>query len=147
MPEPLRASSGARISAGVLAACALAVLITGAWLRPEPSGMGSHQQLGLPPCGWLLASGWPCPTCGMTTAFAAVTHVQPRAAWLAQPFGAVLAVATTVFFWGGLHVAVFGSQLGRVLERLLAARVIWVVGAMLLASWAYKCWQVRTGGG
>ena len=143
---PLRAPRAARISAAMLAGLALATLITASLLTPDPSGMGTHQRLGLPPCGWLLATGYPCPTCGMTTAFAAAAHAQPRASWHAQPFGALLALGTAVFFWGALHVAAFGSNLGRVFERLLAPRWLWPGLALFLAAWAWKVWQVRSGG-
>jgi hypothetical protein len=142
LPAPL----STRLAAGTLAFLALAVLTIGALIRPDPSGMGTHRQLGLPPCGWLAASGYPCPTCGMTTSFSAAAHVQARAAFHAQPFGALLALGTAVFFWGSLHVAVFGSQLARVCERLLMPRVLWPVCALFLACWVYKCWQVRSGG-
>jgi len=81
----------------------------------------------------------------MTTAFAAAAHGQPLAAFRAQPFGALLALGTAVFFWGALHVACFGSQLGRLFDRLLAPRIMWPVLGLFLAAWAYKIWQVRAG--
>ncbi len=108
--------------------------------------MGTHRQLGLPPCGWLAATGYPCPTCGMTTSFSAAAHAQPGASLHAQPFGALWALATAVFFWGAMHIAIFGSQLGRLFERLLAPRYLWPTAVLFLACWAWKCWQVRTGG-
>src|SRR5690606_33691507 len=65
-----RANAGARIVAcGVGAGC-LGVLGLAPWLTPAAAGHGTHGQLGLPPCGWVLAMGRPCPSCGMTTAFA-----------------------------------------------------------------------------
>ena len=53
---------------------ALTLLCVGAlWLatrlEPSPTGWGTHMQLGLPPCGFLVLTGRPCPSCGMTTAF------------------------------------------------------------------------------
>ena len=140
-----RATVSTRIGAAILAFLAFSVLLTGALLKPDPAGMGTHQQLGLPPCGWLAATGYPCPTCGMTTSFTALAHAQPAASLHAQPFGTLLALATTVFFWGALHVAVFGSQLGRCFERLLTGRYLWPACALFLAAWAWKCWQVRAG--
>lgn len=143
--QAIRAPSSTRIAAAVLAAAALAVLITAALIRPDPSGMGTHRQLGLPPCGWLASTGYPCPTCGMTTSFSAAANAKPIASVIAQPFAAIFALATAIFFWGALHVAVFGSNLARAFERLLAPRFLWPTGAFFLAAWAYKCWRVRTG--
>lgn len=142
-PARIRASAGARISAAILAFFALAVLITAACLKPSQAGVGTHTQLGLPPCGWMLAVGYPCPTCGMTTSFAAATHAEPVRAFVVQPFGAALAVATSIFFWGAMHVAVFGSMLGKVVEGLLKPKLLWPVLALFLLAWAYKVLQVR----
>ncbi len=144
--SPTLAPRGTRIAAAILAGFAIAVLVTAAMIRPDTSGMGTHRQLGLPACGWLATTGYPCPTCGMTTSFAAAANAEPIASVVAQPFGAVFALATAVFFWGSLHVAVFGSNLGRAFERLLAPRYLWPTGVAFLGAWAYKCWRVRTGG-
>lgn len=129
--------------AGVLAAVALAVLVTSSILRPAEAGVGTHTQLGLPACGWMLAAGYPCPTCGMTTSFAAAANAQPLRAISTQPFGAVLALLTSAFFWGALHVAVFGSKLGRIVESWLRPRVLWVVLVVFFLAWAYKVLVVR----
>ncbi len=142
---PLLAPRNTRIAAALLGALALGVLVTAALIQPDPSGMGTHRQLGLPPCGWLATTGYPCPTCGMTTSFSNAAHFNPRAAFHAQPFGALFALATAVFFWGSLHVVIFGSQLGRLFERFLSPRYLWPTAALFLMCWAYKCWQVRTG--
>ncbi|MBY0263774.1 MAG: DUF2752 domain-containing protein, partial [Phycisphaerales bacterium] len=100
-------------------------------------------QLGLPPCGWMVAANMPCPTCGMTTAFASAANAQPLAALTAQPMGALLALSTAVLFWGALHVAVLGSQLARIGVRILRPRVLWVVLALGLLAWGYKIAVVR----
>ncbi|HVU64090.1 MAG TPA: DUF2752 domain-containing protein [Phycisphaerales bacterium] len=140
----LRASIGTRLLAAFLGLIALSVLILAARLVPDPRGMGTHQQLDLPPCGWLLATGYPCPTCGMTTAFSNAAHARARASFEAQPFGALFAIATAIFFWGAMHVAVFASNLGRVFERLLAPRYLWPGLILFLAAWGYKAWQVHS---
>lgn len=128
----------------MLCLIALAVLVTAGMINPDPTGVGTHQQLGLPPCGWVLASGgYPCPTCGMTTAFAAAAHARPGVSLWAQPFGAALALATVVFFWGSLHVAVFGSMLTRALDPILKPRVLIVISVLFLLAWAYKAIQMK----
>ena len=43
-------------------------------LTPAPAGFGTHEQLGLPPCAFLHWTGFPCPSCGLTTCFAHAAH-------------------------------------------------------------------------
>ena len=44
------------------------------WLNPyddgQPLRMETHRQLGLPPCTFKVVTGYPCPSCGLTTSFA-----------------------------------------------------------------------------
>ncbi|MBX3357665.1 MAG: DUF2752 domain-containing protein [Phycisphaeraceae bacterium] len=132
------ASFGNRLlAAGVAVAC-LALLAVASTLSPASNGHGTHMQLGLAPCGWAVATGYPCPTCGMTTSFAAAVRAHPWDAIRAQPMGFLLALVTAVVFWGALHTAVFGSQLPRLGARLLAPRYLWLVAGIWAASWAYK---------
>lgn len=142
-PGEIRATAGSRWIALIVAALCLALLIVAWRLTPDGTGMGTHKQLGLPACGWVVAMNLPCPTCGMTTAFAAATGGRPGLAIWAQPFGALLAVAVAVVFWAALHVAVFGSMLGRFVERMLVGRVLWPTAALFAAAWIYKILQVR----
>src|SRR5947209_2100708 len=44
----------------------IGLLATAACLTPSPRGMGTHQQLGLPPCTVVQWFGVRCPSCGMT---------------------------------------------------------------------------------
>lgn len=81
----------ARAALLVLALALVAVLATAAALRPDPAGFGTHRQLGLPPCGFLAMTGRPCPSCGMTTAFAWAVRGRFDLAWQANPVGSVLA--------------------------------------------------------
>lgn len=95
-------------------------------------------QLGLPNCGWMMTMGKPCPTCGMTTAFAHASHGQFRKAIAVQPMGAALSLATAAAFWIGLYVAVTGSRIGAVCGNLARPRVLWVLAGAGAAAWAYK---------
>ena len=57
-----------------LGAGIIALLVLASTLSPDPSGIGTHEQLGLPPCGIQFAFGIPCPSCGMTTSWALATR-------------------------------------------------------------------------
>lgn len=126
-----------RILAALAALVLLALLGIGAALRPDPAGHGTHTQLGMPPCGFLSATGHPCPTCGMTTAVSLAARASPLASFKTQPFALLLALGAAVAFWGCLHVAVFGSRLGRLGGRLLRARVLWGFALLWGLSWVY----------
>ena len=39
-------------------------------LQPDGRGHGTHQQMGLPPCTFVVLFDVRCPTCGMTTSWA-----------------------------------------------------------------------------
>jgi hypothetical protein len=118
-------------------------LVAASFLKPSAAGHGTHEQLGLPPCTMLAVTGHPCPTCGMTTALAAMAHAQWLPAWRAQPFGAALALAAAALVWGCLHVALFGSGLARLGAKLLAPRILWIAAAAWAAAWIWKIatWQ------
>ena len=59
-------------------------------LTPDPSGFGTHTQLGLPPCGFLRLTALPCPLCGLTTAFAHMARLQLTSALHAHVLGPLL---------------------------------------------------------
>ena len=61
-------------------------------LSPSPNGLGTHQQLGLPPCFFHKLTGIPCPTCGMTTSFAHTVRLHFYEAFVTQPFGMLACV-------------------------------------------------------
>lgn len=127
-----------RLAAAIFAVLCLALLVVSSCLRPSAEGMGTHTQLGLPACGWLLATGYPCPTCGMTTSFAAAANSSILASARAQPFGTLLAVGTAIGFWGCLHVAAFGSRIGRICARMASTPVLVGLVILFLLSWGYK---------
>jgi len=96
----------------VLAPCA-AVLALSAWLVPSKAGYGTHRELGLPPCAFISQTGYPCPSCGMTTAFAAMAHGRFGAAWNAQPFGMVMFAMVAALAAAGLAELVTGRDVLR----------------------------------
>ena len=122
----------------------VAILITGSLLAvagsvtPDPVGLGSHRQLGFGPCPMVSWTGYPCPTCGMTTAFAYTVRGHLVSAFQAQPFGFLLAsatVLTAVLATGTLLTAsVWTINWYRVLPERLALLAV----VLVLAAWGYK---------
>src|ERR1051326_4605376 len=109
-PMPLIGWRGRLAALVVMMAC-LGTLGMAAWLRPEPSGMGSHRQFGLQSCQFERNTGLPCPTCGMTTSFAWFVRGNLLASFYVQPMGAILAMATTMIFWAAGYSAVSGKPI------------------------------------
>lgn len=141
---PRRITLPARIWAAVASACLLAVLVAAAFITPAPEGYNSHTQLGLAPCAWAGLSGKPCPTCGMTTAFAHAANLDLLTAVQTQPMGAFLALVTATLFWLCLHAAVTGSRVLELLGSMLRWPVWAALVALLLGAWFYKMsvWSV-----
>ncbi|HLO40731.1 MAG TPA: DUF2752 domain-containing protein [Phycisphaerales bacterium] len=142
---PAEKSTKQRVLAGLVGTLLLAWLVVGASLRPDVSGMGTHRQLGLPPCGWIVAFNRPCPTCGMTTAFSAAAQGKLQTALVAQPFGALLALAAATGVWVCWYAALTGSSLPGVYAFLLRPRWVWLMFGLLAISWVYKLMVASSG--
>jgi hypothetical protein len=74
----------------------LALLAIARWLDPDPAGHGTHRQLGLPPCTFVKLFGKPCPSCGMTTAWAHLVRGQIARAADVNLGGAILGVTAVL---------------------------------------------------
>jgi hypothetical protein len=137
-----KASLGERVAQALVTAALLGILGLGFMITPSPTGMSSHTGLGLPPCGMLVLTGHPCPTCGVTTSFALAAHGRVGEAFVNQPFG----VAVFVCVLGGLIGSGFTLATGRswaplvTVNRVLATVIILAVIAAV--SWGYKWAQV-----
>ncbi len=127
-----------RLIALVVGLATAGVLAVAAWLEPASHGVGTHEQLGLPACGWVIVAGMPCPTCGMTTSFAHAADGHFLRAFLTQPMGCLLAIATAMALIVALHVLVTGSALGLVFARLWTRRSGWALAGLVVLSWTYK---------
>lgn len=137
LPRPDR--PGSRRASGVLFALGcLALLVTGAWLCPDADGHGTHEQLGLPACGWVSLFDRPCPTCGMTTSFAHAARGELWDSARTQPFGFALAMLAATGVWCGAHVAATGSRVLEHAARLVNPRTLALAAGALVGAWAYK---------
>lgn len=143
-PPRNRAASGSRVAAGFLFTVCMAVIGVSLWLKPDPSGFGTHRQLGLmvsqhelPPCTSKTVFGLPCPTCGMTTAFAYTFRGQFWSAAKAQPAGLMLALCLLA----GAVLSAMTAVTGRspTLPRsFTGARPVIFLAIVLVAGWVVK---------
>ena len=137
--DSIREGASSRRWVGVLVACLSGgLLLVAAWLDPSPNGHGTHMQLGMMPCGWVMHAGIPCPSCGMTTAFSHAADGDLAASFVAQPFGMILAVATGIVVVVGGFTAATGSTLAPFLAGMVGPRVGWLALVLLLLAWGWK---------
>jgi len=137
-----------RLLGTVFAIAGFALFLVAGGLSPyEPDGtqklLGTHQQLGLPPCGFLTVFQLPCPGCGMTTAFSLVVRGDLSGGWRANAAGVVIAgvvFVSTLFF---TVIALRGRRSGLWTDDVIkyavavaaiaaASRWLFVVGPKLL---------------
>lgn len=135
-----RVGTNARLAwAGVALACAV-VLGVARYLEPDARGYGTHRQLGFYryPCSFVVTSGLPCPTCGMTTAFSLIVHGRPGSAFKAQPAGAVLCLGTMGLLVFSLSVVISGKMVAVNWDRIGPVRFTLAVGVLILGGWGFK---------
>lgn len=99
-----RAGRWVRIALLAVGGMLAAVFAVAIYLNPynadgTPRTMATHTGLGLPPCNFVLLTGKPCPSCGMTTSFALLVRGDVQASLHANWVGTTLAV-----FWAMLLV-------------------------------------------
>lgn len=114
------------------------VLITARLLTPDPSGFGTHTQLGLPACFFLQLTGLPCPACGLTTCFSLLAHGAWREGFACHPVGALDFLLLCAAIPACVYAAVRGMA---VLQTLTRMRATWCCAALscaLLAQWLVR---------
>jgi hypothetical protein len=136
--DRLRLLPQTRLLAAAIALAIAALLASAARLVPDSRGFGTHEQLGAAPCRMRLWTGRPCPTCGMTTAWAHAVRGELAAAAKVNLGGAVLwGLAVAMAAWMLAAAATGRWPLGR-------PRLTWIVGtgtvwlAVTLADWARR---------
>jgi hypothetical protein len=134
--EPL--SGFDRVLAAVVALIALGGLGVAAGLDPDPTGVGTHVQLGMTRCGLLARSGVPCPTCGMTTSFALFADGRFLASMWAQPMGGLLALLTAAVFWVSAYMALTARPVLRLLRGVNGGYIAFGLGGVAIAAWLFK---------
>jgi hypothetical protein len=113
-------------------------------VRPEPSGFGTHEQLGLPPCRAIDWFGVPCPGCGVTTSVAWFAHGDLAASLATQPFGFLLAMIAAFAAPAAVAWTLARRDFARLALSLNTRRTWRVVAVLLAAAWIYKIAVVAT---
>ena len=133
-----------RMVSGTILVLGALLLSLATGLEPSQAGHGTHMQLGLSSCSFLAWTGWPCPMCGGTTAFAWMVRGRVVQALHANPLAVVLFVLLCgAMVFSGLEFSSRRSQwqvfIGfyRRHELLFAGCVLLLVGC----SWAWKVAQ------
>lgn len=139
---PRSAAEEARLSSRIgwffLGFVPLAVILTARMLVPDPSGHGTHTQLGLPPCGFLVLTGCPCPGCGLTTAFAHMARLDFVGAARANPFGIPLFLVTFFTIPVAIRGFVRGEAVFDTLDRHHAEKVSAALAICGVAVWIVR---------
>jgi len=128
----------ARAGAFMISMAALAVLVVAVALPPSAAGVGTHRQMGFPPCAFMMATGLPCPTCGMTTSFSHFVRGNWLASFYVQPMGFVLAILTGTVFWAGIYIALTGRPIHRLLRQLPMVGLVCLFMGLGIAAWGWK---------
>lgn len=106
IPGSRHSATWLRVAAGLLTLGLVTLLVVARTLSPVAAGLGTHQQLGLPPCSMQVLLAMRCPACGMTTSWSHWT----RGHW-----------------WASAQANVGGCSLAFVVVAvvIVAARVTW----------------------
>jgi hypothetical protein len=117
----------------------LAGLGTARCLEPNSSGLGTHQQLGLPPCSMQLLFGIRCPGCGMTTSWAYFARGELRASAEANLAGFLLAIYVLWIAFLGIRLILLGRPLGDKTMQAIAycGAAIFLVAIL---QWVERTW-------
>ena len=113
------------------------LLVTARNLTPDKDRMGTHQQLGLPECGFISMFGKPCPSCGMTTSWSHLTRGQIVQSFRANPGGLLLGIMAAVFAPFFLVSGAIGKWMIRLDLRWVLSAVT-VVFVVTFVNWAIK---------
>lgn len=132
---------------GVAGLVLVGLCVLGLWLVPDPSGHGTHRQLGMPPCMMIELWNVPCPGCGVTTSVTLATQGHLVDAFRNQPFGLLVFLGLASFVLWSIWAQLTGRDLWVWLHTLRFGRWGIAIGAVAGVSWVYKIWLVRSGAG
>jgi hypothetical protein len=123
-----------------LAALAAVVFALAIYLDPyRPDGAArteeTHRQLGLPPCTFKVATGLPCPSCGMSTSFALLIRGDLSNSLRANAAGTLLGVFSLAFIPWAVVSAYRGHMLFITSWEGALTRVVVIFLVLMLVRW------------
>ncbi len=144
LPPPLSMTS--RGIALLLAAAPLLLLGVASQLQPSDSGLGTHQQLGLPPCTLRVLTGIRCPACGMTTSWTHFAQGDWGQSIAVQPGGFLLALYGLAWSVTAGRVGLSGTMATWAAQRRLGIGLV-AIGVVVLVDWGRDVWGISSFGG
>ncbi|MBI3834267.1 MAG: DUF2752 domain-containing protein [Planctomycetes bacterium] len=135
-PPQIRACA-VRLRAALLLSIGCALWWVAFRIFPSPAGFGSHVQLGLPPCSMPMLTGYPCPTCGMTTSVAFAARGQLASSFRAQPAGLILSLGMLAVIIGSTATMLTGQTWKKPRSNSPSLWVAMVIGIVIL-GWLMK---------
>lgn len=136
--SPNVCSGWTRLLLGLAGAGIIVLLAVAFTLKPSPSGYGTHQRLGLPPCTFYTLAGVRCPACGMTTSWAYLTQGKLTAAVAANSGGALLGLVCIGVAPWMLVSALKGRWLWGFPPDWLSLLVVGTIIGVTLVDWTYR---------
>ena len=131
-------AGGQRVFVALVGGLLIVLLALAAMLHADKRGWGTHEQLGVPPCTFVVLFGMRCPSCGMTTAWVHLVQGRPLEALQAHVVGTMLAAAACGGGIWMLACAALGRWfLGRPSERILLPAAF-VTLVLLTVEWGIR---------
>ena len=117
----------------------ISLLVVARILSPSQQGLGTHQQLGLPPCSMRVMFEIRCPGCGMTTSWSHFTRGQWLQSLQANTGGFLLACIAVLVAWLAARTVRTGELPSLRTQQWFTYTLIGVIVVTLL-EWLGRLW-------
>jgi hypothetical protein len=139
--QPMKGSWKMRLRALIVLAGVGALIGVSIYLDPnklEQNAVGHYYRFLGGRCSFLVKTGYPCPTCYMTRAFAYMFHGRPDKSFMAQPFGALLSLMVVYLGYGAIKVLATGKPWQAAWAKWPKWRFLAVFIGLFLAGWIFR---------
>lgn len=126
-----------RVAAVFIAVIPISLLGVAGGLEPNSKGVGTHQQLGLPPCSMRVLFGIRCPGCGMTTSWAHFTRGQFTQSARVNSGGFLLAIFSIIVAFLALRTS-WSAELPSVRTQQYVTLTLVSIALVTFMDWAMR---------